>query len=445
MPSYHSPKRTHDVRPGSAPASPASVLEIVARITHNIVREWDADIVMPALLQEVSGLFGAPAVMAWLRDTVPEQLTLTYSHGLQRGGEVEIARFELDESSAIVRSAVASEVMAVVADSSASAVDPLASYLHAQALATMLLVPVEAHGRLLGVIGIGSPTPQAFDGEEPRQLARFVGDLFALATESTGLQERLRETNTQLVAASIDAQQRAEELAAEKQEREAFTSLVAHELRNPLSVLTLQIDLLRRGRVSAERRTTALGVMAAKATQLKRLIGDLLDASLIAAGHFSVNPELADIVSLAREVVHEQKAATTLHLVRLVAEPGAFTCSFDHQRLAQALSNLISNAMKYSPNGGDIVVRVAREAGLAQVSVTDQGAGLSIDDLAHLFEPYTRILRVRRAHGAGLGLFITKGIVEAHGGRITATSPGVGQGSTFTLTILCAGASGAEM
>jgi signal transduction histidine kinase len=442
MPSHHTLKRQPDVTPATTSAHPASVLEIVARITRGIVREWDADVVMRALVREASGMLGATAIMLWLTGATPDdvsELTLAYSHGLRPGGEPHIARCDLDAAGVVGRAAVASDLLVVMADDAASPTDPLAGYLQAQGLATMLLVPLEAHGRLLGVVGIGSANPQAFDTDESRRHARLLGDLCALAVESTGLQERLRTTNAQLVATSIEAQQRAEELAQEKQEREAFISLVAHELKNPLSVLTLQIALLQRGRPGAKRQETSLRIMAVKAAQLKRLIDDLLDASRIAVGHFSVEPEPTDVAALAREVVQEQQAATKVHRVRLDLEAAAFSCSCDRQRLAQALSNLVSNAIKYSPNGGDIVVRVERADGLVRVSVTDQGAGLSADDLAHLFEPYTRLLRVREALGAGLGLYITNGIAEAHGGSISATSPGVGHGSTFTLAIPCTG------
>ncbi|MHB1417848.1 MAG: sensor histidine kinase, partial [Chloroflexota bacterium] len=108
----------------------------------------------------------------------------------------------------------------------------------------------------------------------------------------------------------------------------------------------------------------------------------------------------------------------------------------DEGRISQALTNLISNAIKYSPENTDIYVRVEQSNGEAQVSVSDKGIGLPPEQISLLFRPYSRLYRERRtARGTGLGLFITKGIVEAHGGRIWAESAGPNQGSTFHFTL----------
>lgn len=297
------------------------------------------------------------------------------------------------------------------------------------------MVPLLARGRLLGILGLGSLNDGAFRASGLESTARLLGDLFAVTIESSGLQERLRETNAQLVGASIEAEQRADELADEKEEREAFISVVAHELRNPLTVLKANIALLRRPGREPEKQPTILATMATKADQLQRLIDDLLDASRIATGHFAIDPAPADLVAITREIAQERQATTQRHRLQVLTERDALECVCDRQRVSQALSNLVSNAIKYSPDGGDIIVRVASDGKWARLSVEDHGAGLSDDDLARLFQPYARMLRVREAQGTGLGLFITRGIVEVHGGTITANSPGVGQGSTFSISM----------
>lgn len=436
LPSSDATKPARSGVPITHAGDPAADLEIVARIAAVMVREWDAETVLRALVQEAAGLLGSSAVLLWLTNVPPHELTLAYTHGLLPGQVPAAGAADADALGILGRATAAADGVTVIRTGAGTQADPLASFLRAHALGALLLVPLLAHGRLLGVVGLAGSEAEAFEGAEPRRAAHLLGDLFALAVESTGLQERLRETNAQLVTASIAAQQQAEELAGEKAEREAFISLIAHELKNPLAVLKLHIARLQRGK-GTKQHAPIFQTMAVSADRLQRLVDDLLDASRIATGHFSVVLAPVDVVAAVREVTREQQALTQRHRIRFVAERDELTCPLDRQRLAQALSNLISNAIKYSPDGGDITVRLAAEGEWVRIAVEDQGTGLSDADLAHLFEPYTRILRVREARGTGLGLFITKGIAEAHGGTITVASPGVGQGSIFTLMIRC--------
>lgn len=435
MPSSHTSKSMNDLLLASESNNQATALEIVAHITSVITREWDTNAVMHALVHEAARLPGITSVSLWLTGAAPHERIFAYSHEAGRSDELEMASLDFDISDIINRVALVPDLLVVAQDNSSSSTDPLAAYVHVRQLAVMLLVPLIAHGRILGVLGLGGSDAHAFDAGAPHHIAHLLGDLFALAAESTRLQEGVRETNAQLVAASIEAQQRAEELSDEKEEREAFISLVAHELKNPLAALKLQLTMLQRRRASEEQQAEVLRMMANNSNRLQRLIDDLLDASRIAAGHFSIDLEPVDVVAIAREVTEEQQATTQRHRLQFVSERSEIICSLDRQRLAQVFSNLVSNAIKYSPEGRDIIVRVTLADGWVRVCVEDEGAGLSADDLSRLFAPYTRILRVREAQGTGLGLFITKGIVEAHGGTIMATSAGLGHGSTFTVAL----------
>jgi PAS domain S-box-containing protein len=269
--------------------------------------------------------------------------------------------------------------------------------------------------------------------ERARQLAR---EREQLAASTASLQERLRESNAQLVAASLQAQQRAESLEEEKEGRETFISLVAHELRSPLTVLSGYIQLLERGTSGGEKQNEeALRKMREQASRLKRLIDDLLDVSRIASGHFAIKPVPTDLAALARKAVEEAQSTTTRHAIRLELPAEAIIGAWDRQRITQVFSNLLSNAIKYSAKGGEIHVIMQLEAEGVRVAVRDQGIGLTPPEIDRLFQPYTQLARTRQAAGNGLGLYITRGIIEAHGGRIWAASPGPDQGSMFTFIL----------
>ena len=140
-----------------------------------------------------------------------------------------------------------------------------------------------------------------------------------------------------------------------------------------------------------------------------------------------------DLVEVACSVV-DQQAHHGGHRVLLEA-PDRLEGVWDRDRIAQALTNLVSNAIKYSPEGTTVWVKIRRTADEAIVSVKDQGPGIAADEIPLLFYPYSRFYRESRARGLGLGLYITKGIVDAHGGHIVVESPGRDQGSTFSFSL----------
>ncbi len=171
-----------------------------------------------------------------------------------------------------------------------------------------------------------------------------------------------------------------------------------------------------------------------QATRLRRLTEDLSDVSLIEAGRFQVVRTSCDLVKTAHDVVEQQQMTTTKHKVILDVPPEPVVGNWDCDRLGQALNNLVNNAIKYSPGGGEVRVRIATTDGETTISVNDQGIGISPEDIPELFQPFSRLYREQPIKGTGLGLFITKAIVEAHGGRIWVDSE-VGKGSTFSFTL----------
>jgi signal transduction histidine kinase len=219
--------------------------------------------------------------------------------------------------------------------------------------------------------------------------------------------------------------------ALERGQRD-FVAMVTHELKGPLTALKGYAQLMQRRATYSERGVAAILTQTA---QIERLIDDLLDAARSDAGQLELRRARADLTAIARDCVEQAQAASASHRVRLDAPEERLVGVWDAGRVQQVLGNLLSNAIKYAPDGGDITVRLADLGDAAEVTVSDQGIGMGPDALARLFERFYRSGAARgSAQGLGLGLNIARALVEAHGGRIWATSE-LGVGSTFIFTL----------
>lgn len=216
-------------------------------------------------------------------------------------------------------------------------------------------------------------------------------------------------------------------------------SIVSHEMRSPLTSIKGYADLLLAddsGEISAETRS-ALEVIAANSRRLAALIDDILDLSRLESGHLALNVQAVDVqylCDLAYLSLKPQAQAKRLAF-RHACESG-LTVSGDVDRLQQALVNLVSNAIKYTPEEGSVELCARREGDNAVITVQDDGVGVSEEDLPRLFDKFFRANneRTRRIGGAGLGLAIVKSIVEAHRGEIRVQSR-LGEGSAFEMVL----------
>ncbi|HEY3079984.1 MAG TPA: HAMP domain-containing sensor histidine kinase [Chloroflexota bacterium] len=206
---------------------------------------------------------------------------------------------------------------------------------------------------------------------------------------------------------------------------------IAHELREPLTVASLSAKwMLRRGVYDEE----ALRCIVGATDRLKHLIGDLADASLVQAGALVLRSTETDLVTLAAASVEQARILTTVHRLRLEAPAEPVVGRWDPGRIEQVLANLVGNAIKYSP-GGEIVVRIERREAAARITVRDEGPGIPPEVLPYVFERFYRAVETAEAvPGLGLGLHVSKSLVEAHGGRLWAESaPGRGSAFIFEL------------
>jgi len=219
--------------------------------------------------------------------------------------------------------------------------------------------------------------------------------------------------------------------------REDIFNMAWHDVKTPLAVVRGHAELLHRRLSSGERDRTDLEADAASIVthvdRLAELLTTLFDVSCLEAGLLSILRWRTDLAALAREVT-ESIRSTARHEIKVLADQDVVG-EWDERRLRQALMNLLSNALKYSPEGSTVTVSVAAGARSATVRVRDEGIGLDGTELTQLFRRGYRAEPARNVAGGGLGLYFSNGIVAAHGGRMWAESLGHGQGSTFCFTL----------
>jgi signal transduction histidine kinase len=229
----------------------------------------------------------------------------------------------------------------------------------------------------------------------------------------------------------------AEALAAQRKAQLAFLGGVAHDLRNPLALLKLSAELVDPDKPlpPEPRLRQTIERFRKQVARLDRMVGDFLDLAKIEAGELDLSLAVQDARAIVREVVGLYEGTLPPERLRTTvpSEPVALTC--DQMRIEQVITNLISNAAKYSPKEASIEVEVRTHGEEVVFSVTDHGIGMSREDQAQLFEPFQRGgLGKETAPGVGLGLSVVRRIVRAHGGRIDVESA-PGKGSTFSVVL----------
>jgi signal transduction histidine kinase len=249
--------------------------------------------------------------------------------------------------------------------------------------------------------------------------------------------ERGRITGWIITATDIDDQKQAEaELSEANAAKDAFLAAASHELRTPLAAAKMQVQLAKRkyGAELTDGTRRAFEGLDKQVDRMTRLVCDMLDVSRLLTGRLSLELEQFDLVPLLRTSCERLQALSTQHQLRLEL-PEQLLMRGDSSRLEQVVTNLVSNAIRYSPQGGEVELRAWVERHEAALQVRDHGVGIPAEKLGLIFE------RFGQAHGArygglGLGLTISQGIIEQHGGRIWAESQGVeGQGSTFHVRL----------
>jgi len=216
-------------------------------------------------------------------------------------------------------------------------------------------------------------------------------------------------------------------------------STATHELRTPLVSIKGYADFILAENPESSIRNILpfVEVMKRNADRLLELTNDLLDAQRMESGKIQLKIQMVDIRNLVKECIQEVQPLLNQkhHHLHLEIPSGALNIRGDPLRLSQVLWNIMNNAIKFTPDGGDITISIEETPAKVRISVHDTGIGIDRKDLDRVFEPFATIEKPTYFKGTGLGLSLTKRLVEAHGGIITVTSPGKGQGTTITLEL----------
>ncbi len=225
----------------------------------------------------------------------------------------------------------------------------------------------------------------------------------------------------------------AEELRRRQEQREDILRAVSHDLRSPLTAILTQAELLQRQGLPGPQRSGAEAIVAS-ARRMNVMIQDLVDSARLESGQLQLNRRPVDLYAFLQELKQRLAGAMDMERVQVTAEPGLPPVSADPDRLERILTNLISNALKYSAPGTLVTVALYPHPGELVTAVSDRGPGIPPADLPRLFQRYYRTEAGREQRGLGLGLYITRQLVEAHGGRIWVESR-LGEGSTFAFSL----------
>ena len=218
--------------------------------------------------------------------------------------------------------------------------------------------------------------------------------------------------------------------------KEQFAAMIAHELRSPLTPIINYAQIIARPNQRRETIERGTNIIISQAWRLTRLVSDLLDSSRLSSGQFTLSCEICDAVKLVKEVVEQLRPIAPYHQFAIEVPATPTIGKWDYGRLQQALGNLLDNAIKYSDEETTITTRVWQTPENVHISVHNQGAGIPLRDIDQLFRPYGRLQSSGTQRGYGLGLYIAKSIVEAHGGELRLEQPAQGsEGTTFTFDL----------
>jgi signal transduction histidine kinase len=396
----------------------AGLLRQVQLVTEAPLREASADRLMRALLSSIRMALGSDTATILLLTPDGKHLSPVSSDGLR---EEVVEELQVPLGRGVAGRIASSEAGVIFRD--LADVEVLSPFLRDRVKAVMG-APLRVGNRLIGVIHVGASAPHQFTDDDLR-LLNLVADRVALVIELARLHEAERMA-------------RAEAETANKA-KDQFLAVLSHELRTPLTSIVGWVRMLRMRGHEPTVVAQAMDVIERNAALQARLVDDLLDVSRILAGRLQLDRrpvDLGGIVLAAVEIL--RPIADAKHLVVDVLIEAAAVVEGDGARLQQVIGNLLTNAIKFTPDKGRVTLHVDRTVTEAVVTVTDTGTGIRADFLPHVFEAFRQAetAPTRKAGGGlGLGLAIVRHLAEVHGGTITAESAGEGLGATFTLRL----------
>lgn len=277
-----------------------------------------------------------------------------------------------------------------------------------------------------------------------RSKADVFFELYCQRQEVALQRDELKAATDEITRLLKDSQQYSRALKEADQRKDDFLAMLAHELRNPLAPVRNAVEILKLANPTDATAIQAREIISRQVGHMARLVDDLLDVARIARGKVQLRTERCDLAAIVRQTAEDYRLTLSEAGIGMtVTIPEApLPVSGDPIRLAQVIGNLLHNAKKFTPQGGQVDVIVTGDTPQsAIVAVRDTGSGLDEIVQAHLFEPFGQAEQAldRNKGGLGLGLALVRGLVQLHGGSVSAESPGIGHGSTFSIRMPLAG------
>lgn len=394
-------------------------IRAIQSVTEAGLAYFSLDDLLGALLDRITEALGSDTAAILLVSDEGDTLVARAAKGL----EEEVQRGVRIPVGAGFAGRVAAEQRPIVLDDvdHAGVLNPL---LREKGIRSLVGVPLMVQGRTLGVLHVGSLRRRPF-GSEQVEFLQIVADRVALAID-----------HARLLAAASVARSEADAASARVRAHDEFLSVAAHELKTPMTSAKAAAQLLQRSFERSEllrpAQSHALDIIVQQIDKLGQLVTTLLENVRVQGGRLVPQRRRTDVAALMRAAVAQALLTTSDHEIA-VSAPQSVWMSVDPLRLEQVFANLLNNAIKFSPNGGRIEVDIVRPSGThVWISVRDRGLGVAPEHRPHLFE------RFYQAHGdrsgMGLGLFISRQIVEGHGGTIYAEFPD-DAGARFVISL----------
>lgn len=291
--------------------------------------------------------------------------------------------------------------------------------------------PLHRQGTVIGTLTLYATEPGAFDGDHVRLFEALCADV-SYALDAIAHERRRAE--------GADAIRNSERNLREVDQRKnEFLAVLSHELRNPLAPIANSLYILDHAPPGGEQATRAKAVIGRQVTQLSNLINDLLDVTRISRNKVRIQREPLELNELVQRALEDNRSFFDRAQVQLSFAPATRPAPVlaDRTRIAQVVGNLLQNSAKFTSKGGLTEVSIAIEGQEALIRVTDNGVGMDRDTLARLFQPFMQADKTldRSRGGLGLGLTLVKGLVELHGGSVSAKSAGLGKGAEFVVRL----------
>jgi signal transduction histidine kinase len=299
----------------------------------------------------------------------------------------------------------------------------VASQILRETVCSIMGVPLIVDDKVIGVLHTGTKRPSLFT-EHDVELLQRVADRIARAIDYTTLYQAEKQARAQAIAHAHQLEVANAQLEQASKMQRSFISIVGHEMRTPLTSIQGFSELLRDEKWSVTEVKEFASDIALDAQRLNRIISEMLDLERMKSGFMRLNVTMVRLNVLLRETVMHAQISTQKHTFRLILDEQVSQVQADEDKLTQIMTNLLSNAAKYSSHGGEILIASQREEERVHIRVQDHGMGIPAQELKNLFTPFYRVesTSMHSIQGTGLGLSIVKEIIEMHQGNVWVES-----------------------